>query len=140
MIEPHWLSPETIVELNEVIVGSTGEPFQLRDDGLLEGALGRVYANWAYGGDADIVSLTVTLIFAITSNHPFAQGNKRTGFEAGVLFLRMNGYEWIAEDNELFANTMIAVIEDRLELMDFANLFEAFVRPIAEEDDDSFDG
>jgi death-on-curing protein len=139
VIEPHWLDPETVVELNEVIVGSTGEPFQLRDDGLLEGALGRVYSHWAYGGEADIVSLAVTLIFAITSNHPFAQGNKRTGFEAGILFLRMNGYEWTASDQELFANTMIAVIEDRLELMDFANLFEAFVTPIEAEDDEGDD-
>ena len=139
MSEPHWLDPETVIELNEVIVGSTGEPFQLRDEGLLEGALGRAYSNWAYGGEADIVALAVTLIFAIASNHPFVQGNKRTGFEAGILFLRMNGYEWAADDSEIFANVMIDVIAGDLRLTTFSTIFEAFVKPIEDEHEEDFE-
>ena len=31
-------------------------------------------------------------------NHPFVDGNKRTGFVVGVLFLELNGYRFIASE------------------------------------------
>ena len=127
MSEPEWLSPDVIVELNEIIVGSTGEPFQLRDPGLLEGALARPYSHWTYGGEADVVALAITLLFAITSNHPFAQGNKRTAFEAAILFLDLNGYIWSAPDNEIFAGEMIRVIQGEIGAGDFYAIFEPWV-------------
>lgn len=127
MSEPAWLPAEIVVDLNRVVVASTAEPFQLRDEGLLEGALGRVQSNWSYGGEEDIVALAISLIFAVAANHPFAQGNKRTAFEAGLLFLRINGYEWIAPDNDAFAVEMVRVIEGDADLANFARLFEPFV-------------
>lgn len=139
MIEPKWLSAEIVIELNEVIVGSTGEPFQLRDEPLLESALGRPQSHWAYGGETDTVSLAVTLLFAIASNHPFVQGNKRTAFEAAILFLRLNGYEWVAPDTQVFAEQMIKVIEGETDISDFYAVFEPFVVPTADDDDEDLD-
>ena len=34
----------------------------------------------------------------VVRNHPFFDGNKRTGFLLGVLFLEMNGYRFIANE------------------------------------------
>lgn len=31
-------------------------------------------------------------------NHPFVDGNKRTGFVIGVLFLELNGYRFTASE------------------------------------------
>lgn len=137
MSEPEWLKPDVVVELNAYIVGSTGEPFHLRDTGLLEGALGRVRDNWAYSGETDVVSLAVTLIFA--KNHPFAQGNKRTAFEAAILFLELNGYDWLAPDDVEFAEHMIAVIEGESSLLNFADLFTLYVVEAADSDDGVFE-
>lgn len=36
----------------------------------------------------------------IVRNHPFIDGNKRTGFVVGVLFLEMNGYRFTASEEE----------------------------------------
>ena len=34
----------------------------------------------------------------IVQNHPFVDGNKRTGFVVGVLFLELNGYRFTASE------------------------------------------
>ena len=34
----------------------------------------------------------------IVRNHPFVDGNKRTGFILGVLFLELNGYRFTATE------------------------------------------
>ena len=35
----------------------------------------------------------------ILRNHPFFDGNKRTGFVVGILFLELNGYNFIATED-----------------------------------------
>jgi hypothetical protein len=47
--EPHWLSSETVVEINQAVVSITGEPHFVRDRGLLESALVRPQNAFAYG-------------------------------------------------------------------------------------------
>ena len=34
----------------------------------------------------------------IVKNHPFVDGNKRTGFVVGILFLELNGYRFTAAE------------------------------------------
>jgi death on curing protein len=41
------------------------------------------------------------LLFAIADNHPFEQGNKRTGFLAFRSFLLLNGYDIVMGDEVL---------------------------------------
>jgi death on curing protein len=36
----------------------------------------------------------------IIRNHPFMDGNKRTGFVAGILLLELNGYSFTASEEE----------------------------------------
>ena len=36
----------------------------------------------------------------IVRNHPFVDGNKRTGFVVGILFLELNGYRFAASEQE----------------------------------------
>ena len=36
----------------------------------------------------------------IVRNHPFVDGNKRTGFVVGILFLELNGYRFAASEEE----------------------------------------
>ncbi|HZC15513.1 MAG TPA: type II toxin-antitoxin system death-on-curing family toxin, partial [Caulobacteraceae bacterium] len=76
----------------------TGEPFALRDAGLLISALGKPRNHWFYEGKRDAVSLAVTLLFGIARNHAFEQGNKRTAFEAALIFLLANGYVYDGPD------------------------------------------
>jgi len=73
----------------------------VRDKGLLESALARPQQKLAYGAMTDDLALTA-LSAAYTSgivrNHPFVDGNKRTGFVVGILFLELNGATFTASE------------------------------------------
>jgi death-on-curing protein len=65
----------------------------MRDQGLLESALARPQNLKAYEPKADIFLLAATYCAGIVKNHPFVDGNKRTGILAAVSFLGLNGVE-----------------------------------------------
>lgn len=72
----------------------------LRDDGLLESALARPRNLHAYT-EATIPDLAATLTFGIVMNHPFIDGNKRTGFLAGFVLLHLNGWDMNIPEQEV---------------------------------------
>jgi death-on-curing protein len=80
--EPVWLSAELVASQNRALVEDNGEPFAMRDWGLLESAVARPRSHWAYSGEEDVFHLACVLCFGIAANHPFEQGNKRTGWAA----------------------------------------------------------
>jgi death-on-curing protein len=55
-------------------------------------------------------------------NHPFIDGNKRTGFMVGVLFLELNGYSFTAQEEDA-ANAVLSLASG---LMD-ENGYQAFL-------------
>lgn len=69
------------------------------DSGLLDSALVRPLQKEAYG-DPDIFDLAAAYLFGVLKNHPFVDGNKRTGLAAADLFLYFNGFslEAVQED------------------------------------------
>jgi death-on-curing protein len=91
--EPEWLSADDVAELNQVAVEQTGEPFFIRELGLLYSACHRPINAWNYDGEGDVVRLAALLMMGIIRNHPFGQGNKRTGFAAARMFLNINGWD-----------------------------------------------
>jgi death on curing protein len=97
----------------------------LRDEGLLESALGKPRNYWNYDGQRDVVALAVTLLFGIARNHPFQRGNKRTAFEAAVIFIEANGYVFDAPDTTDIAEAITDVIPHRTT----EAAFEAMIRP-----------
>ncbi len=117
--EPLWVSPDDVLRHNQLTVAETGEPFLLRDYGLLESAVARARNLWGYEEERDVLRLGLALMFGIARNHPFEQGNKRTGFHAFRQFLNMNGYELDLPDVEAVADAIIAVIEHGMQEEDF---------------------
>ena len=69
----------------------------LRDLDLLESALARARQRNAYD-DPDVFDLAAAYTAAIIGNHPFVDGNKRTGFVVGLLFLELNGPTFLASE------------------------------------------
>lgn len=123
--EPRWLEPADIIEFNRLIVESTGETHRLLDMGRLEGALHRPRNLYLYEGRRDVVALATSLLFGIALDHPFEQGNKRTGFEAVIEFSRINGYDVRIPDAPNIAEAIVAVITRQAD----ADWFEQLVRP-----------
>lgn len=82
---------------------------------------------WAHG-EPDAVSLSY--MEAIAQAHGFEQGNKRTGFDAGFLFLNANGWDLHpGADNELLAVAFIEVIEHTRPIEDFDAYLADYVVP-----------
>ncbi|PAO80625.1 type II toxin-antitoxin system death-on-curing family toxin [Brucella melitensis] len=76
--------------------GATG----IRDSSVLDSALARAQHKEAYG-NPDIFDLAAAYLFGILKNHPFIDGNKRTGLAAADLFLYFNGYSLKAEQEDV---------------------------------------
>lgn len=62
----------------------------MRDEGLLLSALAKPQQIFNYQTD-EVHRLAAAYCFAIVKNHPFVDGNKRTGFLAMFAFLFVNG-------------------------------------------------
>ena len=131
MTGPVWLSAETVVYINERVVRKTGEPFLLRDIGLLESALAKPQNEFYYRDIEDVALLATILLFGIARNHPFAQGNKRTGFLSAIDFLEINGYMIEMGDDELLLGRLVVeVLERKLDEEGFADIFRSMTREI----------
>jgi death on curing protein len=72
----------------------------LRDEGLLQSALARPRQLFAYSKSPSLAGMAAAYIAGIVRNHPFVDGNKRTGFVVGVLFLETNGCRFTAEEED----------------------------------------
>ena len=69
---------------------------------MLLSALGRPQASFE-GQDLylDLFSKAAALMDSLVRNHPFVDGNKRTAITSAGIFLRINGYRLIVENEEL---------------------------------------
>jgi death-on-curing protein len=89
-----YLSLLEILELHEAIIASTGGARGIRDVGALESAVNQPRLTFNQADlYPDLVSKAAALCFSLVRNHPFIDGNKRTGHAAMETFLILNGSE-----------------------------------------------
>ena len=100
MKEPGWIDERDALALHNRLLALHGGAVGLRDDGLLKSALARAQQHVAYAESADIIDLATAYTAGIVRNHPFVDGNKRTGFVVGILFLELNGYRFTASEED----------------------------------------
>lgn len=99
--------------------------FHLRDAGLLASALARP-ATTLFGDDAypSLPQKAAALLESVLRNHPFVDGNKRSGWTLLVAFLWINGFRHDMTTDEGF-DLVIGVAEGRLDLEGSASAVEA---------------
>ncbi len=100
MKEPVWIDERDALTIHERLLALHGGGRGVRDEGLLKSALPRPRQHYAYADAADIVAIAAVYTAGIVRNHPFVDGNKRTGFVVGILFLELNGYRFSASEEE----------------------------------------
>ena len=105
MKEPYWLTREECLALHEMMLSQHGGSEGLRDENLLESALAKPRHLFAYGKPT-MSDLAASYVFGVVKNHPFIDGNKRTGFMLGAGFLERNGYEFHASEAEAVVRTL----------------------------------
>lgn len=91
MTEPVWLLKPAVLAVHDMMIVRFGGAAGLRDEGLLDSALGRPRNRYRYEEDSPVLpSLAASYAAALLQNHPFVDSNKRTGFIAAYMFLDLN--------------------------------------------------
>jgi len=102
-----FLTPEQVLFIHSRLIAETGGSHGVRDLGLLESAIARPQTTFdnkeLY---PDLFTKAAVLMESLINNHPFVDGNKRTGVTASGLFLIINGWKLIASPEKLEACTL----------------------------------
>ena len=91
MKEPLWLLREVVLAAHEQSLAQFGGPVGVRDEALLESALDKPRNLFVYRKPS-LFDLAASYGYGIVKNHPFVDGNKRTGYGAMMKFLSRNGH------------------------------------------------
>jgi death-on-curing protein len=100
-----WLTRNMVEAFHRESLSRFGGTDGLRDEGLLLSALARAENIYAYEPDADLFRLAAAYCAGVVKNHPFIDGNKRTGILSAVVFLGLNGIA--ADFDEAMIVTMV---------------------------------
>ncbi|HEY3247506.1 MAG TPA: type II toxin-antitoxin system death-on-curing family toxin [bacterium] len=119
---PLFLTLAEVVEIHRDQIERYGGRVGIRDAGLLESAVSMPQA--AMGGEylhGDVFEMAAAYLFHIVKNHPFVDGNKRTGAVAALVFLEINDVEVALNEDEL-VDIVVSVTEGKTQKRDVAAL------------------
>jgi death-on-curing protein len=88
-----YLTLNDVLELYRQVMEQAGGTVGIRDLGALESALAQPRVTFGEELYPTIAEKAAALGFCLIRNHPFVDGNKRTGHAAMETFLVLNGYE-----------------------------------------------
>jgi death-on-curing protein len=121
--EPVWIDERDALALHDRLLVRHGGPAGLRDNTLLESALARQQSD-----SLDMFQMAAVYTGGIVWNHPFVDGNKRTGFVVGILFLELNGYRFTASEEEA-AQAVLELASHNLDQEGYAAFLRANSSP-----------
>jgi death on curing protein len=122
-VKPEFLDLGDVIEVHRLQLDAFGGLDGIRDRDLLESAVAQPQA--AFGGTflhEDLFAMAAAYLFHIVQNHPFIDGNKRTGLAVALTFLELNGYP-IRQDSPALYDATIGVADGRVNKETFADLF-----------------
>jgi death-on-curing protein len=111
---PDFLDLEDVLELHALQLARYGGGAGVRDRGLLESAVAQPQTTFdgAFVHD-ELFAMGAAYLFHIVQNHPFVDGNKRTGLLAALVFLELNGIS-IAHGSPALYDLTLGVAEGRV--------------------------
>lgn len=108
---PWFLRVDDVLQIHQDQIERYGGSPDLRDPGLLTSAVDTPRATFDGSNlHGDLFEMAAAYLFHIVRNHPFVDGNKRTGAAAALVFLDLNGIEMDIDDAEL-VDHVLAVAE-----------------------------
>ena len=101
-----WLTQRMILSFHGETLQRHGGSPGLRDEALLESTLARPHNRAAHkpaadDTDATVFDLTAEYCAGIIRNHPFVDGNKRTGLLSAVVFVSLNGHRLTVDETDI---------------------------------------
>ena len=127
-----YLTPEQVLFIHARLIAETGGESGIRDLGLLQSAVARPQATFD-GKElySDIYHKASALLESLINNHPFVDGNKRTGITASAMFLQINGYSLVASNQEL-ESFVLAVVSGEQTIESIAAWLQSRCKTIRE--------
>ena len=127
-MSPLFLHLEEVLEIHEDQTKRYGGTEGIRDLGLLQSALAMPQAGSSTEYyHTDLFEMAAAYLFHIVKNHPFVDGNKRTGVAAALVFLELNSME-VRSTNEALLETVLAAVEGTLQKSGIAEFFRKHSR------------
>jgi len=124
---PLFLDLNHVLQTHHSLIETYGGAEGIRDVGLLHSAIAMPQAS--FGGQflhKDVFEMAAAYLFHIVQNHPFLDGNKRTGSAVAIIFLAINDVT-IDADEDGVVDLTLAVAQGNMGKQEIA----AFFRRIA---------
>jgi len=122
-MQPLFLDIDRILRTHVSLIERYGGQEGVRDVGLLHSAIAMPQAS--FGGELlhkDLFEMAAAYLYHIVQNHPFLDGNKRTGAAAAIIFLAMNDVE-LEADEEGLVNLTLDVAQGKAGKQQIAEFF-----------------
>ena len=126
-----WIERALALAIHDRQLAEHGGGDGVRDEGMLDSALARPQQRLPYGDPPpDLADLAASLAFGLARNHPFVDGNKRTAHVCYRTFLRLNGADLIAKEEEKYL-AMLSLAEGTMSELEFADWLRPRLRATA---------
>lgn len=123
MSELEFLAREEVLAIHHDQLARFGGTAGIRDANALDSALGQPQAVHQFFEGADIYDMAAAYAFSISEGQPFLDANKRTGLNAALLFLDINGARLPRDDRGQLYAAMMDVANGRLTRAGLADVF-----------------
>ncbi|MBL4693654.1 MAG: type II toxin-antitoxin system death-on-curing family toxin [Magnetovibrio sp.] len=128
---PVWITANEVTAISVQSVGKFGGlSGDVRDENLLNAALGRPLNKWHYDEPKpDLFTLAAAYCFALVKGHVFHDGNKRTAYIVSVVFLELNGFDFSPDQTDI-VQTMLGAADGSISEDDLAKWFKTHSTPL----------
>lgn len=116
-----------VLEFHSIQIKNYGGSDGIRDENLLDSAINRPFTTFD-GNDLypTAIDKSSALIESMVKNHPFIDGNKRTGYFLMRYFLKKNGYD-IKCDQDIKYQFVINIASGKLNFDDIKLWIEKYI-------------
>ncbi len=130
-MEPLFLTLDEVLEIHTQQIELYGGSEGIRYPAGLDSAVATPMAT--FGGEflhTSVPAMAAAYLFHVCQNHPFVDGNKRTGANAAITFLLINDWELEFSDDEL-VDLVLAVASGAISKPALTETFEVRCRPVS---------
>jgi death-on-curing protein len=122
----NWIDEDVALAAHDAMLAEFGGLAGMLDLNAMQSALARP-RNLAVYGSPDAANLAAAYAYGLLRNHPFSDGNKRTGYALAIVFLLDNGLAFTGSDIES-VETMQAVAAGTISEDELAAWFRVRLR------------
>jgi death on curing protein len=127
----HWLTKHEVLAVHAMQLAWFGGASGVRDEGLLESALARAQNIASYAEETpSLAVLAAAYGSGIVRNHPFVDGNKRTGLVTAFTFVERNGFIVTASQQDAYF-IFYELAAGKLSEDELAKWLEANIQPVS---------